>query len=60
MWLWFPLSESVNSYINSQRASRDSIKGLVDSDEALKTDGKDIANILNDHFSSVVGTRSVS
>jgi len=41
------------NYINSQKTCRDSIKGLMDPDGTYQTDGRIIANLLDDHFSSV-------
>jgi len=46
------------NYINSQKACRDSIKGLMDSGGTYQTDGRIIANLLNDYFSSVFSVRS--
>ena len=46
------------NYINSQKACRDSIKSLMDSDGNYQTDGRIIANLLNDHFSSAFSIRS--
>jgi hypothetical protein len=46
------------SYINDQKACKDSIKGLVDANGVFQTDGKVIVNLLNEQFSSVFNPRS--
>ncbi len=46
------------NYINSQKACHDSIKGLMDSGGTYQTDGRIIANLVNDYFSSVFSVRS--
>ncbi|RNA00899.1 RNA-directed DNA polymerase from mobile element jockey-like, partial [Brachionus plicatilis] len=45
------------NYINSQKACNDSIKGLLDADGCFQTDGRVIARLLNEHFSSVFSLR---
>ena len=46
------------SYINDQKACKDSIKGLVDANGVFQTDGKVTVNLPNDQFSSVFKPRS--